>query len=632
MTRRAISTRALWGAAIGVAGATLVAQAAAAATTTPCTALAGTFPDGATLKISQKMGYTGKAGTPVVLGIQAQDVPANMLSPPEPSPAVCEVSMDVSSVGDATKSQIAIGVLLPEGTVGTHSAAAWNGRFLGTGNGGFAGSVAASTLGFGLIPAYVVTGKTYVVANTDMGTGLLFNCNGLYCGSTEGVTDYPNQTPGGLYGDAAAINDFGYGATHLMTIAGQVLTGIFYGKHASYSYFHGCSTGGQQALMEAQRFPDDYDGILAGSPAYDRTHLHIGGPALYEATHFGPVDSNGLPDSYLTNEALALGHAGVLAQCAGADGGLPTDTYLTRPPLCKFSATALQCTGASGEVPCTDPTGTSCTCLTTDQTTALNQLWKGARDSDNRALYPGYERGTEDPTAALGASTTQALTEPAFDSLMYWAFGPNFQWQSLFKNTTSLQGELASKIDAFDSTPVGTDGDTFASVLNANNANLSAFKAHGGKLIMYAGYEDPLIPSASTIDYYNQALVDDPTTPGYAALYLAPGMWHCSGGPGVNAFGNLSSNLPPIPTSPTDDIMGALLQWREAGVAPGSIVATKYTNDDATQGIAFQRPLCVYPQDAAYLKGKNPNVATSYVCKRDGLVKNQEFTPIYGPQ
>jgi feruloyl esterase len=619
-------------AAVGVSAALLVHGAEAATKATPCTALAGTFPDGATLKLSKALGYTGQPGSPLVLAIQAADVPANALSPGEPSPAVCSVGLDVSSNGNPKQSQIAIAVLLPEGRVGTASKATWNGRFLGTGNGGFAGAVATSTLGFGLIPAYAVTGKTYVVANTDMGTGLLFNCNGLFCGSKEGVTYYPTQTPGGLYGDPAAIVDFGYGATHLMTVAGKALTELFYDARPDYSYFHGCSTGGQQALMEAQRFPNDYDGILAGSPAYDRTHLHISGSALYEATHFGPRDSKGLPESYLTNEALALGHAGVLAACAGKDGGLTTDTFLTKPAMCKFDATALQCTGAAGEVPCTDPLGTSCSCLEKDQATAMNRLWEGARDSLNRALYPGYERGTEDPAAVLGASTTQALMEPAFDSLEYWALGADFSWKSLFKTTKSPQAEISGKIAAIDATRVGEN--SFAEVLNANNADLSAFNTHGGKLIMYAGYEDPLIPSASTIDYYNQALTDDPNTPNYAALYLAPGMWHCSGGPGVNAFGNLSGNLPPLPTSIGDDIMGALVAWRETGLAPHRIIATKYVNDDATQGIAFQRPICPYPQNASYVAGagNDPTQETSYVCKSGNLVKNQQFTPLYGPK
>ena len=174
--------------------------------------------------------------------------------------------------------------------------------------------------------------------------------------------------------------------------------------------------------------------------------------------------------------------------------------------------------------------------------------------------------------------------------------------------------------------------ETFASGLNANNANLSTFNAAGGKLIMYAGYEDPLIPTASAIDYYNQAVKDDPNTPNYAKLFLAPGMWHCNGGPGANAFGNFSSNLPPLPTIPFDDIQAELAEWVEQGGAPVQIVATHYVNDQQSQGIESQRLLCPYPKFAQYYKtNQDPTKYTSYRCQPATKVKNQEYSPLYGP-
>jgi feruloyl esterase len=610
-------------AALALAGTALATSAAYAGTASPCTALNSSFPNGAALTLSEAIGYTGQTGDPIVLGVQAQEVPANALAAGEPSPPVCSVGMVISSNGNPSQSQVTVAVLLPEGTAGTNSATSWNGRFLGTGNGGFAGSVATSTLGLGLIPSYVASGKTYVVANTDMGTGNLFHCNSTFCGSTESVALYPNQVPGGLYGDDAAITDFGYGATHLMTVVSKALISNFYGSAATYSYFHGCSTGGQQALMELQRFPNDYDGILAGSPAYDRTHLHIASAAFYEATHSSA-------DAYLTNEALGLAHAGVLASCAGHDGGLSTDNYLNRPAQCGFDATVLQCTGAGGEVPCTDPSGTSCSCLTPHQAISMNAAWTGALDSLGRTLYPGYERGVEDPNAGVLAEE-ENVTEPLFDSLDYWGFGPNFDWTTLFTDTSTPQGELFHKIVLLDHVAVGAD--TFAGVLNANSADLSTFAgpAHQGKLLMYAGYEDPLIPSASTIDYYNAAHKRDPNVANYAKLYLAPGMWHCNGGPGANAFGNLSGQLPPIPTAFSDDVLGALVAWREAGIVPASITATKYTNDDGVH-IAFQRPLCPYPNYARYThKKQSPLLATSWTCEPGPYVTNQKFNSVYGP-
>ena len=631
-------------AALALAGSALASSAALATTASPCAALSGTFPNGDTQALSVALGYNGAAGTPVVLSIQAQDVAANAYYAGLPSPPVCSVAMVVASDGNPADSQIQIAVVLPEGTEGTNSQKYWNGEFLGTGNGGFGGSIATSTLAIGLIPSYLTNGWTYVVANTDLGDGAgegvpagdpgaWYNCNTLFCGSDEGHSEY-GQTLGGLYGNPVAITDFGYGATHLMTVASKALIQTFYGTPAGYSYFHGCSTGGQQALMEAQRFPTDYDGILAGSPAYDRTHLHIASAAFFEEIYATPT-------GYLTNEALGVAHNAMLQSCVVPDGGVAGDDFLMQPSKCSFNASAVVCPSPLGpnDVPCTDPTGTSCTCLTTDQVTSLNGYWSGARDNFGRVLLPGYERGAEDPNAGLIAEG-ETVTEPLFDSLDYWAFGPSFTWQSLFANTLTPQGELSERIVAMDDKRVGDS--TFAGVLNANNPDLSAFNANGGKLIMYAGYEDPLIPSASSIDYFNAVRNGDPDNTSYKGdknladymrLYLAPGMWHCNGGPGANAFGNLSSTLPPVPGAINDDILGALRAWRENGIAPGKIIATKYVNDNEADGIAFQRPLCPYPENATYTKIRhNSTLATSWACKPGEYVTNQKFSRFYGPQ
>ncbi len=626
-------------AALALAGTALTTNAARAAS--PCAALNSSFPNGEALTLSKALGYTGENnGTPIVVGVTATDIAAGALN--AGAPAVCEVGIFIASDGNPNDSQIQVGVLLPVGTEGDNDQNAWNGRFLGTGNGGFAGTIADSTLVLGLVPSYLATGKTYAVANTDMGDGAglggppdwptpWYNCNTLFCGSQEGNQLY-GQTLGGLYGNPVAIGDFGYQSTHQMTVASKQLIADFYGTPATRSYFHGCSTGGQQALMEAQRFPTDYNGILAGSPAYNRTHLHIASAAYYEVTH-APSDGSGI----LTNEALSLAHAAVLSQCAGKDGGYAGDNFLMLPAQCKFSATSLQCTGAPNEVPCTNAQGTSCTCLVPNQVVSLNAAYTGARDNLGKTLYPGYERGVEDPNAGLLVEEEE-VSEPLFDSLDYWAFGPNFTWQSLFASTATPQPMLRSRILAMDNVP---EGDTnFAGLLNADNAALSnsGFVAAGGKLIMYAGYEDPLIPSASTFDYYNQVKRDwrqqgGAALPSFVTLYMAPGVWHCNGGPGANAFGNLSAQLPPQPTNPGDDVLGALVNWVEKGVQPGAITATKYVNDNASQGIAFQRPLCPYPDTAKYAHPLQPwQNASSWACAAAAPVLNQEFDPLYGPR
>jgi feruloyl esterase len=553
----------------------------------------------------------------IVTSFVAQDITSGSFTEPGTSttltglPPFCRVALVVSSNGNPAQSQSAVEIWLPE--------SGWNGRFQGTGNGGFAGAISYGVLELGLF-------EGFATANTDMGTALLFGCNSLYCGNHTGY----GGIPGGLYGDEAAIRDFGYAATHLMTVAGKQITHAYYGKQPSHTYFNGCSTGGQQALMESQRFPKDYDGILAGAPAHNRTHLHMAGEAVYEATHFAA-------DAYLTNAALALTHALVLKQCAGHDGGLRSDDFLTLPASCETNAKTLMCKGAPGEVPCTDPAATSCTCLTADQAAAMNKDWSGATDTDGRQLYPGAERGTEEPVALtaansytgnLGLPWQQAGTEPPFDSLMFWALGPNWVWQEMFNTPTGLSPERAAEITLIDTTPVGQD--TFAGVLNANSTDLSAFAANGGHMLMYQGYADPLIPSATSIDYYNAVLSADPNVNSYLRLFMAPGMWHCGSGPGANAFGNPDGALPPKPLNPADDILGALIAWVEAGVAPTQIVATKYVNDTASDGIEFQRPLCLYPAHSAYISG-NKTKAASYTCTGSKLVTNQGFSKRYGP-
>lgn len=533
-------------------------------------------------------------------------------------PGYCKVTIAISSNARPEDSLSNSVIVLPD-------AERWNGRFLGTGNGGFAGSFSPLHL------LYLAQG--YAAANTDMGTAgqdNQYGCTALYCGSKESIAKGQSVRPGGLFERPGAIRDFGYASTHLMTLAAKQLILAYYGRGANYSYFHGCSTGGSQALMEAQRFPADYDAIIAGSPAYNRTHLHIAGASLYQPVH-------ATPDAYLTRGALTLAHNAVLASCAGQDGGLASDPFLTRPYQCTVGAKALTCTGAPAEVPCTDPNATSCTCLTPAQARGVNGIWTGARDSRNRVLYPGYARGAEVPELGnAGPFFQESLDEPAFNSLLYWAFGPDFDWKTLFARTDVPQPMLAAQIGKLDRRRVGSPDDTgtstFEQVLNSTSADLSAFNARGGKLMMYAGYDDPLIPSASSIAYANAVAERDPTGwKSYLRLFLAPGMWHCGGGPGGNAFGNATGTLPPALGNPDFDIVAATVAWREQGRVPTSIVATKYVGDSSGNGIAFQRPLCPYPRYAKY-QGGDATQAAAWKCVPGLPITKVAFDPVYGPK
>jgi feruloyl esterase len=460
----------------------------------------------------------------------------------------------------------------------------YNGRFLGTGNGGYAGGFFFSELADGI-------NRGFATANTDMGATGAAGVNG------DALVGHPEKW-----------KDFGWRATHLMTVLGKALVKTFYGDPARRSYFAGCSTGGQQALMEAQRFPNDYDGILAGAPAYNRTRLHTVPLAQYRATHASLA-------SFIPATKFDVINQAVLAQCRGRDGGAPTDAFLTDPRDCKFDPATLACpAGIDGP-----------TCLNPDQVAAMRLYYGGVVNPANGALvHPGNARGSETSNpAALGLALNESLPEPAFDSLFKWVFGLTWQWQTF---------DFNRDIDLVD--------EVLAADLNATSTDLRVFAANGGKLVLYAGFADPLIPSQSAINYYNALVaayggthVDSALkkTQRFARLFMAPGMWHCKEGPGPSSFGNVIAQ--PAPSYDAQyDLLTALTRWVEQGVAPNAVIATKYNNDLPQLGIAMQRPLCAYPQIARYNGTGDPKLAGSFACVADPISSsNPKPAPRYGP-
>ncbi len=477
-------------------------------------------------------------------------------------PPYCQVNATIASTSD---SSIGVQVWMPTQR--------YTGRYLGTGNGGYAGGFFQSELAQGV-------NNGFATANTDMGATGAAGVNG------DALIGHPEKW-----------KDFGWRATHLMTTFSKALIEAFYGNAANHSYFAGCSTGGQQSLMEAQRFPDDYDGILAGAPAYNRTHLHTVLIASYRATHLPPT-------GFIPATKFDMVNKAVLAQCRGQDGGLRSDAFLTDPRDCAFDPAQLQCP-ANLDAP---------NCLTTDQVNAMNVYYKGSVNPSNGAVInPGNMRGSETSNPlALGFALNESLTEPAFDSLFKWVFGATWMWQ-----TFDFNNDMAT-VDR-----------VLAPDLNATSTDLRAFDGRGGKLILYHGWADPLIPSPSTINYFNALAetVIGSKSPGalkqaqrFARVFMAPGMWHCGAsigpGPGPSSFGGMIQQ--PAPSfDPQHDLLSALTQWVEHGVAPTSVIATKYNNDDPHLGIQMQRPLCVYPQVSVYRGEGDPNAAASFKCVTD---------------
>jgi feruloyl esterase len=423
----------------------------------------------------------------------------------------------------------------------------WNGRFLGTGNGGSAGNILYDRLANGLK-------KGYATANTDMGTSP----------HPDSAIRHPERRA-----------DFGYRSTHLMTIVSKQVIALYYGKASHHAYFVGCSTGGQQALMEAQRYPDDYNGIIAGAPANNRTHLHTGFIANRKATSegkeplFSPADL-----SYISKT--------IISRFAGKDGGAPSDSFLTDPRMVKFDIDSLFKCGSGQQ------------CLTDIQIRALKKIYAGpVNPRTGEQIYCPPPPGSENASGGIEYQQTDKGAAGLF-YLYRWVFGRDFDYHHF--DFDQLQATVDSVL---------------APVLNANNPDLNRYKAAGGKLIMYTGTADALVPFQDAVNYYERVVQGQgglEKTQAFFMYFLIPGMGHCSGGPGLNDFGQ---NLNPVAKQDSEhDILLALEKWVEQGVAPGKMVASAL-NCCGTAGTRFQRPVYPYPAFPEYRAG-DPGLPASY--------------------
>jgi len=457
-------------------------------------------------------------------------------------PAFCRVQAVAMPTPD---SRIGIEIWLPsEG---------WNGRFLGTGNGGGAGSIA---YGMGMVEGLR---RGFAVANTDLGTAPDINL----------TTDSPERW-----------TDFGHRATHEMTRVGKLVTGAFYRTGSFRSYFEGCSTGGQQALGSAQRYPDDYDGVLAGNPGNNRTHV-----ATSFLWNFNAL--NETPESRLSPANLAMVSRAVIDQCGGKDGGAPGDAFLTDPRQCRFDPETLpKCgPGAAGDQ-----------CLTDPQLGALRKLYAGASNPrTGERIYPGLTPGSEDqPLGPALQGDPEAWPGQQFYPFS-WAFGAGYDTKSF---------DFDRDLDRLDA--------LLSSRLNANGTDLNYFRRRGGKTLVYTGLADPAVPFQEVVNYYERAVAARgglAETRDFMRLFLVPGMGHCFGGPGATDFGQPFSSV--VPADPKADGLMSLVEWVERGTAPDSILGTRY-GSDGKQATA-QRPICAYPEFSEYTGG-DPTSASSFRC------------------
>jgi feruloyl esterase len=456
--------------------------------------------------------------------------------PPPVKVPFCRVQITARPTSD---SDIRLELWIPSG-------AGWNGRYLQVGNGGFAGRIPYGSLMAGLR-------KGYAVAGTDDGH--------------QAPKDDDSTYAAWAIGHPEKVVDFGYRALKETTDLSKLVLAA-YAAPPKFSYFNGCSDGGREALMEAQRYPSDFDGVVAGDPANDWTHLQAAG-TLGQQTLF-----RAKPGFVPVSKLPAL-QAAARKACADETG------VIENPLTCRFDPATIQCHG-----PETDQ------CLTKAQLTTVKKLYGGTRDKHGRLIMPGLEPGAEAAENGWGRWVIGETPTGGKPSLAY-NFNHNFMADVVYGRPDYDLKRFSYERD------MPMIERKLAPILNSTDPDLSAFKAKGGKLIQYHGWADPAIPAQDSIIYFDRVQKRMGDTAGFYRLYMAPGMLHCAGGPGPSAI----------------DWQAAISQWVEKDVAPDRIIAAKFVNDKPSEGVALTRPLCAYPQTAQWDGKGDKTKAGSFVCK-----------------
>jgi feruloyl esterase len=455
---------------------------------------------------------TGEGAAPAGRGGAAAQQPN---ARPPMLPAHCAVAIVMRPSSD---SHIEAEVWLP---------ANWNGKFQAVGNGGWAGTISYPAMTRALQ-------EGYATASTDTGHK---GGNSLFA-----------------IGHPEKLIDFGYRAVHEMTVQAKAIISAYYKQGARLSYWNGCSTGGRQGLMAAQRYPDDFDAIIAGAPANNHSRMNASRLAV-------SVPAVRDPAAAVPAAKLALVTRAVLDACDARDG--VKDGFLNDPRGCTFDVARLQCT-----------TGDTESCLTAPQVETMKRAYAAVKLTNGELVFPGKEPGSETAWAMVNG-TVDALSMSA----LQLAHGDP-AWDP---KTFDLTRDLALVLEK-----VGY-------AVNAIDPDLRAFKARGGKLLLYHGWNDGLISAGNTVNYYDSVLKtmgrgqDD-----WVRLFMVPGMGHCQGGAGPDQV----------------NWMASLERWRESGKAPDRIAAARVQ----ANRVEMTRPLCPYPQIAKYTGVGSTNDLENFVC------------------
>jgi hypothetical protein len=480
----------------------------------------------------------------------AQSVPTGPFTsgdgPVRVAMAFCRVAVVLKPSED---SDIHVEVWLP--------ASRWNGKFQGIGNGGFAGSI-----DFNALAGAVARG--YAAAATD---------TGHHAGGTDAAwaLNHPEK-----------ITDFGYRAIHETADAAKGVIFAFYGATPKRSYFNACSNGGRQALMEAERYPADYDGIAAGAPADYWTHLLT--TAIYN------LQAVSAPGSAIAASKLPAIEGAALAACDALDG--VKDGVIENPAQCRFDPGVLLCKGAETDA-----------CLTAPQIAAVRKIYAGAKTAKGEAILPGFSPGGE----AEQGDWAQWITGAGGNPSLQYAFGTNF-----FKYMVFNDASWDYKTSTTDRNVKLAD-ERMAATLNAADPDLKKFESRGGKLILYHGWSDAAIPPENSVEYYRSVVkkMGSKDAATFVRLFMVPGMGHCGGGAGPNVFGQNG-----VPRSdPDHDLEAALERWVEQGEAPEQVIATKLKPGSNPPVALRTRPLCAYPLTAHWKGSGSTDDAANFVCR-----------------
>jgi feruloyl esterase len=410
----------------------------------------------------------------------------------------------------------------------------WNGKYQAVGNGGWAGSITYANMAEALLNGYATSG-------TDTG-------------HTGGSGSF-------ALGHQEKLIDFAWRSEHEMTVKAKAVIKAFYGDDPKRSYWVGCSSGGKQGLKEAQNFPDDYDGIVAGAPVLNWTHRSI--EALWVA-----LAALKDPASYIPAEKYPVIHQAAIAACDERDG--LKDGLISDPEACPFDPGTLECKN-----------GDNSQCLTRPQVEAVRKIYSRALNPrTGEQLSPRFEPGSELGWRAIAGGP--APFSAANDYFKYVVFrNPDWDWRTFNLDSDAT---LADRVDN--------------ETINATSADLRRFVMHGGKLILYHGWTDTNITPEATVEYFEKVKTQmggGAETAQWVRLFMVPGMNHCGGGEGPNVFSMTS----------------ALEQWVEEGKAPEQILASHLTAGKTDR----TRPLCPYPKTAHYNGTGDPNDAGNFVCK-----------------